>query len=123
MAVAVVHDEMDGAGLLDCRDHDRHQHDLVEVGLDFLDGGEIAEQPVAVFLRRHRAGGILRGRVGIARVAREIEQADIEAVVVDAVDDRGQAFAVGAGDAVFRRVADALAAVGQRAGEGGSGRD
>ena len=123
IAVAVMHDEMNARDLFQRREHDRHQDDLVEVGLDLLDGGEIAEQPGAVFVRRHGARGILRRRVGIARKAGEIEQADIEAMIVDAVEDRDLAGAVGAADAVFRGVTDALAAVRKRSRHGGTGRN
>jgi len=122
-AAAVVHDEMNRHDLLDGLDHDRYQHDLVEVCLDLLDGGEVAEEPVGVFVRRHRARDIVLGSVGIAGIAREIEQADIESLIVHAIDDRRHALGVGADEPVFGFVADALAAVRQRAGERRSGRN
>ena len=64
------------------------------------------------------AGGILGRRIGVARKAREIEQTDIKALVVDAVQDHVQAGAVGAADAVFRDVTDARATVRQRSRHG-----
>src|SRR6202167_4689021 len=101
----------------------RYQHHFVEVRLDFLDAREIAEEPIGVFVRRHRPRGVVFGRIGVAGIAGEIEQADIEAAFVDAVDDRGQAFGIGADEAVFALVANALTAIRQRAGERGASRD
>lgn len=113
LAATVMHDEVHRRRLPDRFDHHRHQHDLVEIGLDLVDIGEIAKKPIGILVRRHRARRVLLGGVRIAGIAREIEQAHIESLIVDAVDDRGHALGIGAGETVFGLVADALAAIGQ----------
>jgi hypothetical protein len=51
----------------------------------------------------------------VAGNAREVEQADREPLIVDAVEDHGKAERVGADHGVAARIGEALAAFGQRA--------
>ena len=93
----------------------RHEDDVLHRRFHLVDGGEIREHPDAEFMRRDRVLGVLLGDVGIFGVAREVEEADGEALIVDAVEDDGKAQRVGADDGIAGRVGEALAAIGQRA--------
>jgi len=111
LAGAVVYHEVNRRRLLDGIKHDGQQHHLIEIRFHLVDVREISQQPCRVFMRRHGARLVFPGRFGIAREAGEVESADVQTLVVQAVDDDRQPDCVGAGHAVFRLVADALGAV------------
>ena len=61
---------------------------------------EVREHPQSEFMRRDGALGVLRSHVSVFGVVREIEQADGETLIVDAVEDHRKVERVGADDGV-----------------------
>ena len=95
----------------------RHEHDILHRLPHLIDGGEIGERPDAELIPRERVARVLGCHVGVFGIAREIEQADRETLVVDAVEDHGQAERVRPDDGVSALIDETLAAVGQGARE------
>jgi hypothetical protein len=95
-AVPVMHNEVNRRRFMDCVKDNRDQHDFVEVGFHFIDIGVILENLISVFVRRHCARSIFLRCIGIGGIGGEIEESDVKALVIDAVDDVRQTHRVGA---------------------------
>jgi hypothetical protein len=76
----------------------RHHDDVLHGALHLVDRAEVAQHPHAEILRRERVSGVLLGRFGVFGIAREIEQADRQALIVQPVEDGDRVERVGADD-------------------------
>src|SRR5690348_1721592 len=91
----------------------RGENNIANAGLNLLNRTKVPKKPIGELIRCHGARGGLRSHVRIACETREIEVTDIQSLFVDSIDDDGHSERIGADNAIFCCVADALDATRQ----------